>query len=77
MREDYLGRHPGEKRLQGYASLSEQGFRLGGSHFQRLFDLEREPAQLREPMGLSLVSAACWQGDWSTQASASSKSHSI
>ena len=51
MREDYLGRHPGEKRLQGYASLSEQGFRLGGSHFQRLFDLEREPAQLRESYG--------------------------
>jgi hypothetical protein len=51
MRKSALERFAGDGRLADYAEASEQGFRLAGPDFMRLFDLESEPATLRQAYG--------------------------
>ncbi|MCA9079674.1 MAG: DUF1501 domain-containing protein [Planctomycetaceae bacterium] len=51
MRDRYLEQHPDEPAIQNYVKAMEQGFRLAGPEFMSVFDLESEPADLREAYG--------------------------
>lgn len=51
LREDYLNKHPEDKTVQAQTEVSEQGFRMAGPRFLDVFDLDREPASLRESYG--------------------------
>lgn len=51
MRESARARFENDKRIKDYAEVSEQGFRLSGPEFMKLFDLTSESAELRESYG--------------------------
>lgn len=51
MRDRYVESHPGETALENYIAAMDQGFRLAGPEFMGVFDLESEPAALREAYG--------------------------
>lgn len=51
MRAQYAARHPGEGIIEDYLAAMDQGFRLSGPEFMSTFDLDKEPADLRERYG--------------------------
>lgn len=51
LREDFLRRNPKDPAVQAQATVSQQGFKLAGPRFLQVFDLKREPANLREAYG--------------------------
>ncbi|MFV0446271.1 MAG: DUF1501 domain-containing protein [Planctomycetaceae bacterium] len=50
LRDSYLAEHS-ERIVQDYATATEAGFRLAGPEFMSVFDLNREPADLRNAYG--------------------------
>jgi hypothetical protein len=48
---DYGAAHPGDDKVAQYVETSRQGFRLAGPDFLSAFDLDREPADVREAYG--------------------------
>ena len=51
LRERYAGQHPGERIIEDYLAAMDQGFRLSGPEFMNVFNLQSEPATLREAYG--------------------------
>ncbi|WP_417850783.1 DUF1501 domain-containing protein [Thalassoglobus sp.] len=51
MRSQYAAKHEDETIIKNYLAAMEQGFRLSGPEFMSTFDLENEPADLRERYG--------------------------
>jgi len=51
MRENFVRSHAGDEGVQNYAAVGVEGFRLAGPRFMSVFDLKREPAELRESYG--------------------------
>ena len=51
MREGFLAGRHGEQSIDDYAAASVEGLRLAGPQFMSVFDLESEPAELRESYG--------------------------
>lgn len=51
MRAKYVDEHAKEKLIQDYVAAMDQGFRLSGPEFMNVFELDREPADLREAYG--------------------------
>ncbi|QDT33342.1 DUF1501 domain-containing protein [Thalassoglobus polymorphus] len=51
MRSQYAAKHADETIIKNYLAAMEQGFRLSGPEFMSTFDLENEPADLREQYG--------------------------
>ena len=47
LRDDFAARHSDEQLIRNYIAASEQGFRLAGPEFLSVFDLDAEPAELR------------------------------
>jgi hypothetical protein len=50
-REAFLDRQANDETVQNYAAVSVEGFRLAGPQFMSVFDLKREPSELREKYG--------------------------
>ncbi len=50
-RDEYLKRHAGEDAIENYAAVGVEGFRLAGPQFMSVFDLQKEPADLRRSYG--------------------------
>lgn len=50
-REMQMQRRPGDRALEEYAAVSQQGFRLAGPEFMRVFNLQNEPADRRTRFG--------------------------
>ena len=51
LRDEYAARHPGDKRIAEYAATSADAFKLASGKFASTFDLQTEPAALREAYG--------------------------
>jgi hypothetical protein len=51
LRTRYAGEHAGEKIIEDYLAAMEQGFRLSGPEFMSVFNMDEEPADLREAYG--------------------------
>jgi hypothetical protein len=51
MRSGVLARNPHDRRIEEYAGVSVEGFKLAGPQFSGVFDLSREPADLRAAYG--------------------------
>jgi hypothetical protein len=51
MRKGFVARHAGDAYVQAQTAIGEQGFKLAGPRFLNVFDLQREPAALREAYG--------------------------
>ncbi len=51
VRKSYADQHQGEKLIENYLTAMDQGFRLAGPEFMKVFNLEAEPASLREAYG--------------------------
>jgi hypothetical protein len=51
LRAGTLSRNPGDRRIEEYAGVSVEGFKLAGPQFRSVFDLNREPADLRAAYG--------------------------
>ena len=51
MRQGFVQRHPGDAYVQAHTAIGVQGFKLAGPRFLSVFDLQREPAKLREAYG--------------------------
>ena len=51
VRERYLRARPNEQLVEDYAEVQAEGFRLAGPEFMDVFQLSREPAELRESYG--------------------------
>ncbi|QGJ71002.1 Secreted protein containing DUF1501 [Planctomycetales bacterium 10988] len=51
MSKSYQQRHPADRQIENYLEASRQGFRLAGPEFMQAFQLDREPASLRESYG--------------------------
>ncbi len=51
MRSQYAAKHEDETIIKNYLAAMEQGFRLSGPEFMSTFDLDNEPADLRERYG--------------------------
>ncbi len=51
MRDQYVKRSRGDQRVESYAAIEEEAFRLTGPKFMNTFELAREPAALREKYG--------------------------
>jgi hypothetical protein len=51
MREGYRQRQEGDKRIADYDAAAEQAQKLAGPDFMSVFDLDREPADLRNRYG--------------------------
>lgn len=51
LRDDYLERTTGDAAVANYAAVGVAGLKLAGPQFLSAFDLQREPAQLREAYG--------------------------
>ncbi len=51
MRSQYAAKHGDETIIKNYLAAMEQGFRLSGPEFMSTFDLDNEPADLRERYG--------------------------
>ncbi|MCA8998813.1 MAG: DUF1501 domain-containing protein [Planctomycetaceae bacterium] len=51
LREDYARIHSSDKLIEDYLAAMDQGFRLSGPEFMSTFELEKEPATLREAYG--------------------------
>lgn len=50
-RDDYVQRTKDDERVRNYVAAAEQGFRLAGPEFMSVFNLEAEPAELRNAYG--------------------------
>jgi hypothetical protein len=51
LREGHLRRNKGDEALHNYAAVGVEGFRLAGPQFMNVFNLDHEPAALRESYG--------------------------
>ena len=51
IRDGYVNSHKGDAKIQDYAAISAQGFRLAGPGFMSVFNLDREKSELRESYG--------------------------
>ncbi len=51
MREAYLAKHAGDKKVEDYTAIAENAYRLAGPEFMSAFDLNQEPKSLREAYG--------------------------
>lgn len=51
LREELLRRQPRDEQVRAQTAVSVQGFRMAGPEFLQVFDLQREPASLREEYG--------------------------
>ena len=51
LRETYLKQHAGEDKIADYDAAAQQASKLAGPEFMRVFDLEREPSELRNRYG--------------------------
>ncbi|MBW3595936.1 MAG: DUF1501 domain-containing protein [Planctomycetes bacterium] len=51
VREQYLARNPGGQGIRNYDSTLSEALRLSGPDFLRVFNLQEEPADLRESYG--------------------------
>ncbi len=51
LRNDYVGRNPGDKIVQDYDDAIGEVFKLQGGDFMKAFDLASEPGSLRETYG--------------------------
>lgn len=51
MRAQYKTEHKDETLIQNYLATMQQGFRLSGPEFMSTFDLDNEPAEVRERYG--------------------------
>ncbi|MBX3436604.1 MAG: DUF1501 domain-containing protein [Planctomycetaceae bacterium] len=51
MRDRYLQERPHDRTVSNYVAAAERGFRLAGPEFLGVFDLDSEPAALREAYG--------------------------
>lgn len=51
LRQTYVKQHAGEKKIADYAASAEQAAKLAGPQFMQVFDLDREPADLRNRYG--------------------------
>jgi hypothetical protein len=51
LRSQYIGRHADEKKLKDYDAAISESFRLAGPKFTQVFELDREPADLRNRYG--------------------------
>jgi hypothetical protein len=49
--EQYAKRHPRDASVEAQIAVNQQGFKLAGPQFLRVFDLQRESASLRESYG--------------------------
>jgi hypothetical protein len=51
MRDRYVREQAGDTRIEDYVTATRQGLRLAGPEFMSVFDLDNEPAELREAYG--------------------------
>ena len=51
LRNDYLGRNPGDKIVQDYDDAIGEVFKLQGGDFMKAFDLASEPGSIRQTYG--------------------------
>lgn len=51
MRQSYAAREQGDPIVQGQIDVSRQGFKMAGPRFLNVFDLNREPQNLRQQYG--------------------------
>lgn len=51
LREAYLAKHAGDKKVEDYATIADNAYRLAGPGFMGAFDLNNEPKSLREAYG--------------------------
>ena len=51
LRDNYTAQHAGESAIEDYVEAMDQGFRLAGPEFLSVFDLDAEPADLRNQYG--------------------------
>jgi hypothetical protein len=51
LRDRYVEANRGQEPVEDYAAAAEQGFKLAGPQFMGVFDLKREPAELRQSYG--------------------------
>lgn len=51
LRARYASAHSGEELIENYLAAMEQGFRLSGPEFMNVFQMDQEPAALREAYG--------------------------
>ena len=51
MRATYEKQHAGEPLIENYLAAMDQGFRLSGPEFMNTFNLDEEPASVREAFG--------------------------
>ena len=51
LRETYVKQHAGDDKIAEYAASAEQAAKLAAPEFMRVFDLDREPAGLRNRYG--------------------------
>lgn len=51
LQSETLRRNPGDGVLKAQTEISRQGFRMAGPRFLNVFDLQREPASLRQAYG--------------------------
>ena len=51
LRRGYLGRNPGQRRLEDYAEVGMEGLKLAGPKFMSVFDLKSESDSVREAYG--------------------------
>jgi len=51
LRQNYLKRNQGDKRVESYAEVARQAFKLTGPQFMNVFQLDREPSTLRQAYG--------------------------
>ena len=51
MRDSYARQHAGDDKIENYAAVGAEGFRLAGPKFMNVFNLRNEPAPLRQSYG--------------------------
>lgn len=51
LRDGYRQRNENDPKIEAYSDISEQAFRLSGPQFMSTFNLDQEPASLREAYG--------------------------
>jgi hypothetical protein len=51
LRDDFLAQNPDDLAVRNYVEAMEQGFRLAGPEFLSVFNLDAEPAELRNAYG--------------------------
>ncbi len=51
LRDRYLEKHAHDTTIENYTAVGVEGLRLAGPKFMNVFDLKREPAELRESYG--------------------------